>query len=199
MQLTNLNAPLTSQRGLSIDTRAPGGPAGSRHFLREGSFVFRSVLSIVVGLVTAFTIISLVESVGHTMYPPPAGVDWSNKEAARAAAMALPPGHFVMVLAAWYLGTSTGAGVAAYLAKIFRWRHGWIVAAVLMLCGVVQMFWIWHPGWFRLAALVVFPLSATVGMLIGTQPVPGKREGYLVPGPPDYSKEAEERMKMAGN
>jgi len=158
--------------------------------------VFRSVLSIVVGLITAFVIISLVESAGHAMYPPPAGVDWSNKEAVRAATAAMPPGHFIMVLVAWWLGTSTGSGVAAYLANRFRWRHGWGVAGLLFLGGIVQLFLLPHPGWFTLATLIVFPLSAAVGMLIGTQPVPGKREGYAVAEPPDYSKEAEERMRL---
>jgi hypothetical protein len=64
------------------------------------------------------------------------------------------------------------------------------------LGGIVQLFLLPHPGWFTLGALIVFPLSAAVGMLIGTQPVPGKREGYVVAGPPDYSKEADERMTM---
>jgi hypothetical protein len=67
-----------------------------------------------------------------------------------------------------------------------------------MLCGMIQMFWYWHPAWFRLSGLAIFPIAAVVGMLIGTQPIPGRREGYLVPGPPNYSKEAEEQMKMAG-
>jgi hypothetical protein len=145
------------------------------------------------------TIIGVVESINHQMYPPPADMDWSNGEAVTTMLKQAPPGAWVMILVAWWLGTSTGAGVTAYLASRFRWRHGWIVAGILMLCGIIQMFWFWHPGWFRLAALFVFPLSATVGMLIGTQPVPGKREGYVVVGdPPDYSKEAEEKTKMMG-
>jgi len=160
--------------------------------------VFRSVLSVIVGLVIGATIIGVVESIGHKMYPPPAGIDWSNREAVNSALKQAPPGDLVMVLVAWYLGTSTGAGVGAYMASRFRWRHGWIVAGILMLYGIIQMFWHWHPGWFRAAAVVVFPVAATVGMLIGTQPIPGKRDGYVVENPPDYSKEAEERMKMAG-
>lgn len=160
--------------------------------------MFRSVLSIVVGLAIGMTIIGVVESIGMKMYPPPADLDWSSKDAVNAALKQAAPGAFVMVLVAWYLGTSTGAGVGAYMANRFRWRHGWIVAGVLMLCGIIQMFWHWHPTWFRLATLAVFPIAATVGMLIGTQPIPGKREGYVIEGPPNYSKEAEEQMKMAG-
>jgi Kef-type K+ transport system membrane component KefB len=157
--------------------------------------VLRSVLSIIVGLVTGMTIIAIVQKIGHAMYPPPA-VDWSNAEAAAAGVAQLPPGSFVMVLLAWWLGTSTGAGLGAYLASRYRWRHGWVVAGLLFLAGIAQLFALPHPGWFVVATLIVFPLSAVVGMLIGTQPVPGKREGYIVEAPPVYSKEAEESMKM---
>jgi MFS family permease len=160
--------------------------------------VFRSVLSVVIGLVIGVTIIGVVESIGHRMYPPPADLDVSSSAALKEWMKQAPPGHFVMVLVAWYLGTSTGAGVGAYMASEYRWRHGWIVAGILMLCGIIMLFMYPHPGWFTLATLVVFPVAATVGMLIGTQPIPGKREGYVIEGPPDYSKEAEERMKMAG-
>jgi hypothetical protein len=160
--------------------------------------VFRSVLSVVIGLAIGVTIIGVVEAIGHRMYPPLVEIESAGKEAINAARKAAPPGAFIMVLVAWYLGTSTGAGVAAYMASRFRWRHGWIVAGILLLCGLIQMFWHWHPAWFRLVGLAIFPIAATVGMLIGTQPIPGKREGYVIEGPPNYSKEAEERMKMAG-
>ena len=158
----------------------------------------RSVLSVVIGLVTAVTISDIVELIGDRMYPPSVIADGATAEAILEARRAAPPGAFVMVLVAWYLGTSTGAGVAAYLASRFRWRHGWIVAGILLLAAIVEMFWTWHPTWFRLSAFIVIPVAAAVGMLIGTQPVPGKREGYVVEGPPDYSAEAERRMKMAG-
>lgn len=160
--------------------------------------MFRSVLSVVIGLVTAVTIIDIVEAIGDRMYPPQVVADGATPEDTLRIQKLAPPGAFVMVLVAWYLGTSTGAGTAAYLASRFRWRHGWIVAGILLLVGIVEMFWTWHPTWFRLTAFVVFPVAAAVGMLIGTQPVPGKREGYVIEGPPDYSAEAEQQMKMAG-
>jgi hypothetical protein len=149
--------------------------------------VFRSVLSVIVGVVTGVTIIDLLMALGHKMYPAPA----------TATAADLPLGAFVMCLVAWWFGTSTGAGVSAYLASMNRRNHGWIAAGLLAIYGLVQLFRMPHPGWFVVAALVVFPLSAFLGMLIGLQPVPGKREGYVVEGPPpDYSAEAEQRMKM---
>jgi MFS family permease len=160
--------------------------------------VFRSVLSVVVGLALAITISDIVEAIGDRMYPPQVSADGATPEVILKAQQAAPPGAFVMVLVAWYLGTSTGAGTAAYLASRFRWRHGWIVAGILLLVAIIKMCLAWHPVWFWLAAFVVIPVAATVGMLIGTQPVPGKREGYVIEGPPDYSAEAEQRMKMAG-
>jgi len=162
----------------------------------KGFAVFRSVLSVVIGLVIAVTIIDLVKAVGNRMYPMPEVAAGATPDAITKVRQSAAPGAYVMTLAAWYLGTSTGAGVAAYMASRFRWRHGWIVAGILLLYGVVAMFWLWHPAWFRLIGLAIFPIAATVGMLIGTQPIPGKREGYVVPGPPNYSKEAEDQMKM---
>ena len=56
--------------------------------------MFRSVLSIVIGLATGITIIDLVRAGGNAMYPPAAAADGGT---------ILVPGAFVMVLVAWWL------------------------------------------------------------------------------------------------
>lgn len=155
--------------------------------------MYRSVVAVVVGLLVGMVTIYVVKAVGHAMYPLPADVDWSRREAVAAALRDAPPGALVMVLVAWSLGTAHGAGLASYLALTSRWLHGAIVAAVLLLAAIVQLVMIPHPGWFAVWTLIVFPASAVVGMLLGTQPIPGDREGYVVKEPPDYSAEAEQR------
>lgn len=161
--------------------------------------MFRSVVAVGTGLAIGVTIIGIIESIGHFMFPPPAGVDLSDRQAVAAMIAQAPPGALIMVLVAWWLGTSNGAGIGAYLARHDRWLHGSVVAGVLMIAGIVNLFLIPHPTWFVLAALIVFPLSAVVGMLIGTQPVPGKRDGYIVENPPDYSQDPMPMGKVAGS
>ena len=38
----------------------------------------RSVIAIVVGAVVAFVLVAAIEAIGHSVYPPPPGLDFNN-------------------------------------------------------------------------------------------------------------------------
>lgn len=132
--------------------------------------------------------IAVVKAVGLALYPLPEGVDPSNPESIRTAIPSLPLGSFVFLLAAWALGAMHGGGFAAYLARGPRVLHALIVGAILMASAIYQLYLYQGPIWFSVTALLLFLPSAYIGAKIGTQPLPGNREGWIVSEIPNYAR-----------
>ena len=86
----------------------------------------RLALALIAGIAAALITIMLIETIGHSLYPPPA-LDYSDTEALRAYVDALPLGAKLMVLAAWLAGTIDGVFVAGL---VNRARFG-LCAAVI--------------------------------------------------------------------
>jgi hypothetical protein len=147
----------------------------------------RSAIAIGVGLLVGMLTISVIEAIGMALYPLPAGVDRHDPASLETVIASLPPGSFVFVLLAWALGAMHGGGFAAYLSRGPRVLHGLIVGAILMACGIYQLVVIPHPTWFAITGVLLFLPCAFVGALIGTQPLPGNREGWIVKEIPNYS------------
>lgn len=115
------------------------------------------VLGVVIGAVVAFVCVFGVELIGHTVYPPPEGLDLSNPADVERLMAALPAGAFAFVLAAWFVGALAGAWVANKVAGTPL--AGWIVAALVVCGGVATMLMIPHPAWMW-AAGILLPVVA---------------------------------------
>lgn len=156
----------------------------------------RSATAIGVGLLIGALTIMVVQLIGHALIPLPAGVEASEPESVATAVPAIPLGVYVFWLVAWAAGTMHGAGFAAHLAYKSRILHGMIVGGVLLAFAAWDLIVLWQnspvppPAWFAIIGVLQFPVSAWLGALIGTQPLPGHREGWIVKEPPNYSKSA---------
>lgn len=148
----------------------------------------RSAIAIGVGLLVGVLTMAVIMSIGHALYPHAVDVNPDDKEAFRAAVAQLPLGSLVFVLLAWSLGSMHGGGMAAHLAYNSRVGHGLVVGGVLMLAGIWQLINIPHPTWFAVIGVLLFLPSAWIGAKIGTQPLPGHREGWIVREAPNYSR-----------
>ncbi|HEY5802566.1 MAG TPA: hypothetical protein VIT90_02575 [Lysobacter sp.] len=117
----------------------------------------RTILGMLVGVVVAIAVIMAVEMLGHSVYPPPPGLDPTDpaNEAAFAAFVAqLPFGAKAMLLLAWLLGTFTGALVAAKIAR--HQTAAALLVALVVMSGVVGMILkIPHPGWLSVCGLLL--------------------------------------------
>ena len=125
--------------------------------------VVRSILAVVVGMLVAFVIIALVQTVGMRVYPPPAGMDPSNPESIKAAMAQLPLGALLFVLLAYAAGSVAGGWTAARFAPKSRMMHAMIVGAILLGAGIMNMMTIPHPGWFWASAIAIYLLGAWSG------------------------------------
>jgi hypothetical protein len=126
----------------------------------------RSILAILLGAVLAGVVIFAVESAGHLVYPPPEGLDFSDREAVRVFIAEAPAGALLLVLVAWAVGTFAGAWLAAWIAKRAQVLHALIIGVLFLAGAVVNMLMIPHPLWFWIPGVLLFLPSAAMGGLL---------------------------------
>lgn len=114
----------------------------------------------ITGIISAFIVVACIEFAGHTVYPPPADLDYTDATAMAAYVDSLPPGAFAFVLAAWTLGTFDGALAATLVARGRAAFHAWLVGGVVLAAATVNMAMIPHPFWFQVAASALIVAAA---------------------------------------
>ncbi len=128
--------------------------------------VVRDALSILAGLVVAILTVSLVQMIGHQIYPPPAGLDITNAADQAKIMESITTGALVAVVASWTLGSLAGAWTTMKISG--NVKFGWIIGLFIAAMSVWTTMMFPHPMWMRIAA-VVMPL---VGVLLARQ-LPG--------------------------
>ncbi len=113
----------------------------------------RTVLAVVIGVILGVVVISITESIGHIIFPPPEGVDLKDPEALSAIMDTIPVGAKMSVLIAWGLGIFAG-GIAAMKISQGQNLTAWIVAGILFAFAVMTMFAIPHPVWMMIGSVV---------------------------------------------
>lgn len=129
--------------------------------------MIRALLAVVLGLAVAVLMTGLLESISHSMYPPPEGLDpYSDPAGFAIAVEQMPTGTLAMVLLAWALGTFTGSWLAARI--VGRAFYGLLVGGVMMLSGITNVISIPYPWWFIVAGILLFLPAAYAGARLAT-------------------------------
>ena len=121
--------------------------------------VIRQAVGILGGLIVMALVVALAEGAGHALFPPPDGLDITNREDQARLMDVLPLGAKIGVVLAWFLGALAGASVAMAIARtpLAGWAIGLVMGALSLF--TTQLFP--HPLWMMIAA-VVLPLVAVV-------------------------------------
>jgi len=114
----------------------------------------RTIFGTLGGLVIGLIIIMAVESLGHIMYPPPAGVDLKDPEQLKTLMDQVPFGAKLGVLVAWGLGIF-GGGMAAVFLTGRKKLPATIVAALLLAGAGATLIMIPHPFWMVIGTPIV--------------------------------------------
>jgi hypothetical protein len=117
--------------------------------------VLKKILGVVAGVIVGGVVVGLIEALGHQLFPLAPGVDVRNPKPGD-----IPLGAMLSVLVAWALGSLAGGWVAARFAGMVG---AFVVGAMLMGGGVVNMLMIPSPLWFWLAGLLAFLPFAGLG------------------------------------
>ena len=128
----------------------------------------RTILGMLMGLVTMWLTVAALEFLGHALFPPPPGLDPTNPEHLQQIIAAASIGALAMLVLAWVGGAFVGAWVGARIAR--HTRAAAIAVALFVMAGVVGMFMIVpdHPGWVSaLGLLLPIPLALMAATLAG--------------------------------
>ena len=135
----------------------------------------RKVLGVGAGVIAAFLLIALLETIGTTLYPLPAELESmeSADSAAIAAAIAeIPLPAKMLVVIGWLVGTLGGAWLAL---RISNWRwSGWIVAALVIAAGFVNIALLPHPFWMQICAVAMPLAGGWLAARFHRKPYPGE-------------------------
>ncbi|MDX1984226.1 MAG: hypothetical protein SFV51_28380 [Bryobacteraceae bacterium] len=117
--------------------------------------MLRTVLASLAGILAGGLVVGVVETAGHMIFPPPAGVDVSNTESLAALMSQIPVGAKLLVVLAWALGSLAAGWVAAKISRGAPLLPALIAGAGLLAGGAYTLFTIPHPLWMMAAGLLL--------------------------------------------
>lgn len=121
--------------------------------------MLRLILGVVVGLIAGMLVILAVEGVGHTIFPPPQGVNLTDPAQLATVMSKIPLQAKIAVLLAWFLGALAGASAANLIAGRRAWA-GRVVALLILAASAYNMSSIVHPLWMAVSAILAILLGA---------------------------------------
>ena len=111
----------------------------------------------------------LVESVGHTLFPPPPELDPMTPEGMSAIVAQMSPAALLLVLVAYVCGGIVGGIVAARVAGEGRVVEAMVVGTILTVGSLFNIVAIPHPLWMGAASVAVQLPSAWTGARIAAR------------------------------
>lgn len=90
---------------------------GNKCSVLEDEYKLRKFLSILLGIILGSIAVFIVETIGHLIFPPPAGIDVTDPEQLKQVIEQLPIGALIFVLLAWAIGSFVGGYVTSKVAK----------------------------------------------------------------------------------
>lgn len=115
----------------------------------------RSMGALIAGLLVMLIVISSIQWIGHSIYPPPTGLDPQDSAKAAAAVALLPIGALAMVLLSYAAGSFLGAGTGATVSV--RHKRGVAILLGLVMTALVAMNFVIipHPLWMMIVGLLI--------------------------------------------
>jgi len=122
--------------------------------------MIRTIVGTVTAILLAMLVITLIEGIGHAVWPPPPGFDLTGAQDTDALTKAMPLAALIAVPVGWFLGTLAGGFTGNLIAG--RTLPGWIVACIILAASAYMQFLIPHPWWMVGAGLVAGPLGGWI-------------------------------------
>ena len=127
----------------------------------------KNIAAGVAGVVVAGLLVWLVEMIGHSVYPPPADLDFADADAMRAYIDTLPIGALLFVAVAWFIGTLGGTYAACRIGTAKPMIFALVVGGLMLLATIFNLAMIPHPLWFAALGIVGIAVGAWLGMTLG--------------------------------
>ncbi|NCF73708.1 MAG: hypothetical protein GWP67_09420 [Gammaproteobacteria bacterium] len=126
----------------------------------------RNIAAGVAGALVAMGLVWIIQIAGHTVYPSPPDLDFTDTEAIRAYILTLPLGAFLFVGGAWFVGTLGGTMAACHVGTAAPRVFSIVVGSLMLLATAVNLATIPHPLWFSIAGIASIFIAAWLGMFL---------------------------------
>ena len=134
----------------------------------------RNVFAVVFGVVTAVILIMVIETMGHSVYPPASSIDFQDMQAMATYVDTLPIGALLFVMLAWETGTIGGGLVACFIARNRAMVYASIVGGMVLFATIYTLTTIPHPLWFSITSVIAIAVATWITGIIGRNfEVPG--------------------------
>ena len=125
----------------------------------------RNTLAGIAGILIAVALVWLVEMLGHAVYPPPTGLDFTDPQAMAAYMDSIPLGALLFVAAAWFIGTLGGTCAACAIGTARPAVFATVVGGLMLVATAINLFMIPHPVWFSALGIVGIVVAAWLGTM----------------------------------
>lgn len=122
--------------------------------------MIRKIVAVVAGAVIAVVLVMLIQKLGHSLYPPPEGLDPADQEFMQEYIANLPWGPLAFVIGSYFVATLVGGWTAAAIAGEQPLLFSGIVAAFVLAGAIAAVSMFPHPTWFTVTALAGIVLAA---------------------------------------
>ncbi len=129
--------------------------------------MLRTVLGTVFGIAVSMGCITVVEWLGHQIFPPPVGVSMNTPQAVSDYIATAPTMALLFPPIGWFTGAAIGGWAARSITRK-PWA-GWVIAGLVLIGGIINLFLIPAPLWMQIAAIAA-PL---LGGWVATRLPPG--------------------------
>jgi hypothetical protein len=131
----------------------------------------RNVIGALVGIAVAIITVMVLQKIGHIVFPPPADLDFENRDAVAAYMQTLPIGAFVFVLASYIIAAFDGTFAACLVGRAMPVIYALIVGGMMLIGTVANLALIPHPTWFSITAIIGIIVAAWLAAQIAAATV----------------------------
>ena len=141
--------------------------------------MIRSTLAGVAGLAISVLIVMVNERIGHMIYPPPEGLDFSDPDVTRPYLASLPAWALLQLIVGWMLGVFAGILVASAIGNAKPLIYAVIIGGLILAATIANLILIPHPMWFNVIGPAAILASAWYAKIIAEKAAePGSPEKH---------------------
>ncbi len=134
--------------------------------------MLRDIGAVIAGLAVSIIVIMAVQMVGHSLWPPPEGLDWNDMEVIRTYTSQLPFLALLFPIVSYFLGALAGPFVACRIGNLKPLVFVGIIGIVLLAFTIANLIQIPHPIWFSVLAVAAVIIGAWLALQLGSKPPP---------------------------
>jgi hypothetical protein len=110
----------------------------------------------------------LIEKLGHSIYPPPPDIDFSDPEAMRPYIATLPFLALLFPMIAWVVATFAGTALACKIGTANPLAFAAVVGGLVLAGTIANLIVIPHPVWFSAVSLAAIAASAWIAVRVAS-------------------------------